>query len=225
MPLYIFAFTLASVFLIVVFVELALSDSWAKAKGYGPKSPIDGEPCATGYLSCLSFKVPKLGGAISFDYAFRLYSDKGDVTGVFEQVKKPKDFSGGLFFSFADGRVKGRSFMSGLQVFEGDLGIEGARLTRGHPKGGMLSLFNGAFNYSIRDDLVSFDQTSRTGSISKDSQLLIEDGQISGRLFHGPQKTWAVDVEVSYADLNSEAAALAVILACDHVLKEAHDGW
>ena len=85
-------------------------------------------------------------------------------------------------------------------------------------------MFRGPYEYSVRDGSVRFDRTTRSGNISRDSDLRIEDGRISGRVFHGPQKTWRVDVEVTYTGIPAEAATLAVILACDLVLRETHDG-
>jgi hypothetical protein len=81
----------------------------------------------------------------------------------------------------------------------------------------------GPYEYSVRGGTVHFDKTTQSGCISKDSELVIEDGRISGRVFHGPQKTWAVDVDVSFIGIKNEAVALAVILACDHILRAAHD--
>jgi hypothetical protein len=208
----------------LLFLEIARSDKRAQAKGYGPKLQISGEPCANGHLNCVSYKAPTLGKSLSHNFALRLYADKGNVTGVFEHIQSPKDFSGSLFLSFSGGQVKGRSLMGGLQVCEGAVGTGGARLTRGQPKGGMLGLFNGSYEYSVRGGAVYFDKTTSPGSISKDSQLLLENGRISGQVFHGPQKTWAVDVDVSFGEIKNEAALLAVILACDHILCQIHDG-
>jgi hypothetical protein len=224
MVVFILLFLSVVLFFGLLFIEIARSDKRAQAKGYGPKSQISGEPCAKGHLNCVSYKAPTLGQSISYNFALRLYSDKGDVTGIFEHIQNPKDFSGSLFLSFSGGQVKGRSLMGGLQVCEGAVGTGGARLTRGQPKGGMLGLFNGSFEYSVRGGAVHFDKTTSPGSISKDSQLLTENGRISGRVFHGPQKTWAVDVDVSFSGIKNAAALLAVILACDHILCQIHSG-
>lgn len=98
------------------------------------------------------------------------------------------------------------------------------RLTRGQLKGGILGILNGPYEYSVRAGKVRFDKATRAGNISKDSELLIEGSRISGRVFHGPQKTWAVDVDVTFENVRDEAALLAVVLACDHILRETHDG-
>ena len=208
----------------VLFYELARSNQRALAKGYGPKSQVQGEPCSKSILKCVSYKAPTLGRSISQEYELRLYADQNKVTGTFEHIKDPASFSGSLFLTLSRGRVKGRSLMGGLQVCEGTLHEGGASLTRGFPKGGILGLFSGTYEYSVRGGRVFFDKTTSPGSISKDSELFIEADSITGRVFHGPQKTWVVDVDVPFAGIDKEVAALAVILACDHILRNAHDG-
>ena len=208
----------------LLFFEIATSDKRAQSKGYGPKSQIGGEPCATGHLNCVSYKAPTLGQSISYNFALRLYCKQGHLTGIFEHVNQPTKFHGSLFLSFPGGRVKGRSLMGGLQVCEGALDKSGVQLTRGQPKGGLLGIFNGRYEYRVHNGKVAFTKTTSPGSISKDSELLIEDGLIRGRVFHGPQKTWAVDVEVSLSGIEKEPATLAVVLACDHILSQIHDG-
>lgn len=207
-----------------LFFEIATSDKRAQSKGYGPKLQIDGEPCATGHLNCTSYKAPTLGQSISYNFALRLYHKPGYLTGIFEHVNHPTKFRGSVFLSFSGGRVKGRSSMGGLQVCEGALGKNEVQLTRGQPKGGVLGIFNGRYEYRVRNGKVAFTKTTSPGSISKDSELLIEDRRISGRVFHGPQKTWSVDVEVSFSGIEEEPVTLAVVLACDHILSQIHDG-
>lgn len=208
----------------ILFLELVRSDQRAQAKGYGPKSQARGEPCSKSILKCASYKAPTLGRSILQEYELRLYADLDNVTGTFKHIKDPASFSGSLFLTVSGGRVKGRSLMGGLQVCEGTLHEGGASLTRGFPGGGILGLFSGTYEYSVRGGRVFFDKTTSPGSISKDSQLLIEADSITGQVFHGPQKTWVVDVDVSFSGIDKEVAALAVILACDHILRNAHGG-
>jgi hypothetical protein len=161
---------------------------------------------------------------MSFAWSLDLHSNGRNVTGSFEYTGRPGNFSGSLFLSFSSSRVKGRFRMGGLRVCEGTVGPGGARLTLGHPKGGLLGFLQGRYEYSVRRGKVHFDRTAQHGHISKNSVLLIEDGRISGRLLHGPQETWAVDVDVPFTGIKDEAATLAVVLACDLILGYYHDG-
>lgn len=233
-------FTVLFVFTVSLFAwlfhEIATSDKRARQKGYGPPTQLRGDPCATGKLACFSYRAPTLGRSVSFDYDLTVTSKNGDVTGTFVYDKSASEFSkslldiessatysGSLYLSFYRGHVRGRSLLGGLQVCEGAVGPDGARLTRGQRKGGILGFLRGPYEYSARRGTISFDKTSQAGCISSDSTLQIEDGRISGRVFHGPQKTWAIDVDVSFTGIKDEAIALVVILACDHILRAAHD--
>ena len=224
MTAFLVLFVTVASFFGLLFFELARSDRRAQSKGYGPKSQIGGVPCATGHLTCTSHRAPTLGQSIAYNFVLRLYCKPGKLTGTFEHASHPTRFHGSVFLSFSGGRVKGRSLMGGLQVCEGALGKNGAQLTRGYPKGGLLGFFNGRYEYRVHNDKVEFTKTTSPGSISKDSELLVEDSRISGRAFHGPQKTWAIDVDVSLSGIEKDPATLAVVLACDHILSQIHDG-
>ena len=106
-------------------------------------------------------------GPMSFAWSLDLHCDGRNVTGTFEYIGRPKNFSGSLFLSFASARVKGRFRMGGLRVCEGTVGPSGARLTLGHPKGGILGFLKGRYEYSVRRGKVHFDRTAHHGHISK----------------------------------------------------------
>lgn len=224
MTLFIIFFISVILFFGLLFFEFFTMDKRAQKKGYGPESQIISEPCANGHLICAAHKVPTIGRFTPYDFILRLYSEKPHVTGVFEHAKQPDKFFGSVYLTFSGRYVKGRSSMGGLQVCEGRVATDGARLTRGQLKGGLLGIFNGRFEYSVKNGKVDFYKTTTPGSISKDSELIIEDGRISGRVFHGPQKTWVIDVDISFGGIKQEFATLAVILACDHILSQIHDG-
>lgn len=195
--------------------------------GYGPKLPIRTTPCATGSLVCVSVNAPTLGRSLSFPYAFTLTANDRSVTGSYEYRAKKRAmaetiYSGELFLSFSGDRVKGRALMAGLQSVEGTVDATEAQLTRGQPKASWLSFLNGPFSYSIHQGRVLFQNTERAGCISKDSELRIHGGRVSGRLLHGPQTTWAVEVDVQYRNIADERVALAVILACNDILSVHH---
>ena len=224
MTVFIIVFIVVLLFFARLFYEISRSDKRAQEKGYGPKTQIENDPCATGSLRCISHKAPTLGQTISFNYTLRLYYKNGDVTGIIEHVKEPTKFNGSIYLSFSSGCVKGRSLMGGIQVCEGSVGTNGIRLTRGQLKEGLLGIFNGRYEYDVRGGKVHFYKTTSPGSISKDSKLLIEESCISGRVFHGPQKTWAVDVDITFSGIKKEFVTLAVVLMCDHILCQIHDG-
>jgi hypothetical protein len=131
-------------------------------------------------------------------------------------------YNGELFLSFAGDKVKGRALMGGLQSVEGPVDEAAARLRRGQPKESFLSFLNGPYEYSVRQGKVIFENTTRAGCIGRDSDLEVYLDRIIGRVFHGPQKTWAVDVDVSYEDVAPERMALTVILACNDILSVHH---
>lgn len=207
----------------LLFLELSRADKQAQAQGYGPISQLGGEPCARGQLVCVNANAPTLNQSISFDYAFFLYTDGINATGTYEYHVRNTTYSGEVFLSFARNRVKGRSLMGGLRTVEGRISPNGVRLTRGYPTGGLLKILNGPYEYSVRGGQVQFDKTTLAGSISKQSNLCVEDDRVSGRVFHGPQKTWAVDVDITYQGITDEAVTLAVVLACDNILSAHHD--
>ena len=131
-------------------------------------------------------------------------------------------YNGQLFLSFAGDRAKGRALMAGLQAIEGTVDETGARLRRGQPRESLLSFLNGPFDYRVRGGTVDFENTTRAGCIGRDSDLRILGDRLAGRVYHGPQKTWAVEVDVSYRDIARERVALAVILACNDILSVHH---
>ncbi len=217
------------VILLTAFVarELFQLDRKAIKHGYGPRSQVPGAPKATGILTCVNVDAPTLGRSLSFPYAFQLTADDRHVTAKYEyrtQRRMTADtvYDGELFLSFADDRVKGRASMAGLFSVEGTVDETRARLTRGKPKGSFLSILNGPFEYSIHQGRVSFDKTSLAGCIGRDSDLRIYGDRISGLVYHGPQKTWGVQVDVSYRDIAGEWMALAIILACNDILSVHH---
>ena len=224
MTVFIIIFVVVLLFFARLFYEILRADKLAQEKGYGPKSQIGNEPCATGTLRCISHKAPTLSQTLSYNFALRLYCNNGDVTGIIEHVKEPTRFNGSIFLSFSRGFVKGRSLMGGIQICEGSVGEYGVRLTRGQLKGGLLGIFNGRYEYDVHSGKVHFNKTTSPGSISKDSELLIEEGCLRGRVFHGPQQTWLVDVDVTFDRIKNEFVTLAVVLACDHILSQIHDG-
>ena len=207
----------------LLFLEIHKVEKRAKVQGYGPISQIGGEPCAQGQIVCVCVNAPTLNQSISFDYALYLYTDGVNATGTYKYHARNTTYSGEVFLSFARNRVKGRSLMGGLRTVEGLVSSKGVRLTRGYPTESFLKILNGPYEYSIRSGQIQFDKTTHAGSISKQSNLRVEDNRLSGRVFHGPQKTWAVDVDVTYQGIADEAVTLAVVLACDNILSVHHD--
>jgi len=206
----------------LLFFEILRVDKRAIADGYGLKSQISGKSCASGQLVCVSFKAPTLNKSISFDYVLQLYTDGVNVTGTYKYHVRNTTYSGEVFLSFKKNRVKGRTLMGGLRTVEGVVSPNGVRLTRGYPPKSFLSILNGPYEYSIRNGQIQFNKTTRAGNISAESTLRIEDNRLYGRVFHGPQKTWAIDVDVMYQGIKSEAVSLAVVLACDNILSFHH---
>lgn len=219
-----FALILLSAF---VALELYQLDKKAIKRGYGPKSQVSGSPKATGTLVCVNADAPTLGRSLSFPYSLQLTADENHLTGTYEYRAKRRMtpdtvYNGELFLSFAGNKVKGRARMAGLFSVEGTLDASTARLTRGKPKGSFLAVLNGPYEYGIRQGKVIFENTTRAGCISRDSDLRIFEDRIAGRVFHGPQKTWAVEVDIIFHDIPSERVALAVILACNDILSVHH---
>ncbi len=206
----------------LLFFELHRVDKRAIAHGYGLKSQIGGEPCSSGQLVCVAFKAPTLNKSISFEYALQLYTDGVNVTGTYKYHVRNTSYSGEVFLSFKKNRVKGRTLMGGLRTLEGVVSPNGVRLTRGYPPESFLSILNGPYEYSVRNGQTQFDKTTRAGNISAESMLRIEDNRLYGRVLHGPQKTWAIDVDVTYQGIKIEAVSLAVVLACDNILSFHH---
>ena len=207
--------------------ELFRLDKKAIKHGYGPKAQIPGPPKATGTLVCVNADAPTLGRSLSFPYAFQATADERHVTATYEYRAKRSMmvdvvYDGELFLSFAGDNVKGRALMAGLQSVEGTVDQTAARLRRGQPKQSLLSFLNGPYEYGIRQGKVIFEKTTHAGCISSDSELEVYLDRIIGRVFHGPQKTWAVEVDVSYDDVAPERMALAVILACNDILSVHH---
>lgn len=207
--------------------ELFRLDKKAIKHGYGPKVQVPGDPIATGTLVCVSANAPTLGRKLSFQYEFQLRADERHATATYEYRAKRRMtpdtvYNGELFLSFAGEHVKGRALMAGLQSVEGTIDAKTTRLRRGQPKESLLSFLNGPFEYSIKQGRVFFENTIRAGCIGRDSELRIDGDRISGRVYHGPQKTWAVEVDISYHDIASERMALAVILACNDILSVHH---
>ena len=178
-------------------------------------------------MACVNADAPTLGRSLSFLYAFQATADERQVTAKYEYRAKRSlmvdvVYDGELFLSFAGDKVKGRALMAGLQTIEGTVDQTAARLRRGQPKQSLLSFLNGPYEYRIRQGKVIFEKTTHAGCISRDSELEVYLDRIIGRVFHGPQKTWVVDVDVSYDDVAPERMALAVILACNDILSVHH---
>jgi uncharacterized protein YbaA (DUF1428 family) len=211
----------------VVAWELFRLDKKAVEHGYGLNAQVAGPPKATGTLVCVNADAPTLGRSLSFPYAFQATADERHVTATYEYRAKRRltadnVYNGTLFLSFDGDKVKGRTLMGGLQSVEGTVDETAARLRRGQPKQSFLSFLNGPYEYGIRQGKVIFENTTRAGCISRDSELEIYLDRIIGLIFHGPQKTWAVEVDVSYEDVAPERMALAVILACNDILSVHH---
>ena len=207
--------------------ELFQLDKKAIKHGYGPKTQVPGNPKATGALVCVNANAPTLGRKLSFPYSFQLTANERHATATYEyrakrQMTADTVYNGELFLSFAGENVKGRALMAGLQSVEGTVDATKTELRRGQPKESFLSFLNGVYEYRINQGRVLFENTTRAGCIGRDSDLRIHGGRISGRVYHGPQKTWAVEVDVSYHDIPSERIALAVILACNDILSVHH---
>lgn len=207
--------------------ELFRLDKKAIKHGYGPRDRIPGNPKATGTLICVSADAPTLGRSLSFPYAFELTADSHHLTGSYEyranrRMTPDVVYNGEVFLSFDGNAVKGRALMAGVMSVVGTVDAKTAQLKRGKPKESLLSFLNGRFEYSIRQGKVSFDNTVWAGCIGQDSDLNIYSDKIIGRVYHGPQKTWAVDVDIDYDDIAPERMALAVILACNDILSVHH---
>ncbi|MEO0543114.1 MAG: hypothetical protein AAFY99_04765 [Pseudomonadota bacterium] len=207
----------------ILFIEIIKLDGKAIKEGYGPKKHVQGISNATGKLVCVSANAPTLNRSISFPYALNLNFNKGKMSGTYEYRARRSQtvetvYNGELFLSFDRDKVKGRSMMAGLKTIEGILDTTKARLKRGHPKKSMLSFLNGPFEYSLNSGKVRFEKTTLAGNISDESDLRVQGNRITGRVYHGPQKTWAVEVDVIVNKISVEKAALAVILACNDIL-------
>lgn len=208
--------------------EIVRTENKAIKEGYGPAAQIHGGGRATGSIVCVNEDAPTLNRSLSFPYAFQLNASRGDLTGKYTYAANKNRivetvYNGEVFLSFRNDRVKGRSLMAGLRTFDGVVSKTGAQLRCGYPKSSLLSFLSGPFDYSVNRGKVGFDNTSGTGSISKKSDLRIEGDHIRGRVLHGPQTTWAVEVDVNCRGIPSEQAALAVILACNDILRVHHD--
>ncbi|MEL7202832.1 MAG: hypothetical protein AAFX07_05670 [Pseudomonadota bacterium] len=105
---------------------------------------------------------------------------------------------------------------------DGTIDAANARPRRGQPKESLLSFLNGPFEYSIKQGRVLFENTIRAGCIGRDSDLRIDGDRISGLVYHGPQKTWGVEVDITHHSTATERMALAVILACNDILSVHH---
>ena len=211
----------------VLALELFRLDKRAIKNGYGSKAQIPGNPAATGTLVCVSADAPTLGRKLSFPYSFQLTANERNATATYEYRAKRRMtpdtvYNGELFLTFEGKNVKGRALMAGLMSVEGTVDATNTRLRRGKPKESLLSFLNGPFEYSIKQGRVFFENTIRAGCIGRDSELRIDGDRISGRVYHGPQKTWAVEVDIGYHDIASERMALAVILACNDILSVHH---
>lgn len=207
--------------------ELFRLDNKAIRHGYGPKAQVPGDPNATGMLVCVSVDAPTLGRKLSFPYSFELTSNESHATATYEyraerRMTADTVYNGEVFLSFAGEHVKGRALMAGLMSVEGTVDATHTRLRRGKPKKSFLSFLNGPYEYSINHGRVLFENTIRAGCVGRDSDLRIDCDRISGRVYHGPQKTWAVEVDITYRDIASERIALAVILACNDILSVHH---
>lgn len=67
-----------------------------------------------------------------------------------------------------------------------------------------------------------FNRTTRAGSVSRESELRIRGDRLVGRLVHGPQKTWSIDIDVRFGGVPAETIARPVTLACDSILSAHH---
>lgn len=213
----------------VLLVEIMRVEKLAIEEGYGPKNEITGPVIAQGQMNCVNEDAPTLHRSVSFPYQFSMKSQRGDVSAKYEYFgKKSKAidpiYSGKLFLRFRNGRVKGRKRMDGFRTIEGTLKPNKAELTLGYPKKSLLSFLPGSFSYSVDDaGNVSFDNTSHYGSISNKSRLRIHGNRIAGHVIHGPQTTWAVEVDITFDGVLPEYALLAVILACNNIVSFHHE--
>jgi hypothetical protein len=207
----------------ILLLEIRRVDKRASKLGYGPPAQLGGQPCAQGRLVCVSVDAPTLGRDLSFEYSFRLHTDGTNATGTYDYQRGIANYSGEVFLSLKGGRVKGRSLMGGFRSVEGSISPNQIRLLRGYPEGSLLRFINGPYEFSIRNGRVYFDNTTRAGSVSSKSELRIEGNRISGRVLHGPQTTWGVEVDVTFAELPEEAVVLAIVLSCDDILSFHHD--
>ncbi len=211
----------------ILFFETSQANRKAIKEGYGPAAQLRSGAGAAGSLVCVNEDAPTLNRSLSFPYSFKLNASKGDLTGAYTYAANKSRiagpvYKGEVFLSFLKDRVKGRSLMGGLKTVDGVLSKTRAELRRGYPKSSLLSFLNGPYEYSINRGKVRFDKTTQAGSISKKSDLIIQGNRIKGRVLHGPQTTWAVDVDVRVNGVPSEQAALAVILACNDILCTHH---
>lgn len=212
---------------VVLTLELFRLNKKAIKHGYGPKTQVPGNPNATGMLVCVSVDAPTLGRKLSFPYSFQLTANERHATATYEYRAKRRMtpdtvYNGELFLSFSGENVKGRALMAGQMSVEGTVDARHARLRRGKPKESFLSFLNGPFDYSINQGRVHFENTTRAGCIGRDSDLRVDGERISGVVYHGPQKTWGVEVDISYRGIASERMVLAVILACNDILSVHH---
>ena len=221
-------FAATFLFSIYLFFEITQVEKKAIAQGYGPESHVNGSLGAQGTLVCVNADAPTLNRSISFPYQFQAKSRMGDLTGRYEYASERSKmvkpiYRGALYFRFRNNHVKGRTQMGGLRAIEGTVDPGKAELSYGYPKGSLLSLLKGSFGYSVdRGGNVHFTNTAHSGSISENSKLSIQGNRMTGRVLHGPQTTWAVEVDVAIAGIEPEQATLAVIMACNDILATHH---
>lgn len=222
-------FSLIFACVVLFFFFLLVEDRRVKklaiVHGYGLKSQISGKPCLSGQLVCVSVNAPTLlNKTLSYDYAFHLYTDGINVTGTYKyQPRKAVTYAGEVFLSLTKNRVKGRS--GGGSTFEGVTNPNGVSLNTVSPPGRFLTKIlegsNKSYEYKIRSGQIQFGKPFR--GISTESMLRIDNNRLHGRVFHWPQKSWAVDVNVTYQGIKSEVVSLAVVLACNDILQLHHD--
>lgn len=228
MVVFLAIFSAAAVMSVVLLIEFIRLEKKAVKEGFGPKSHVSGPLAAHGSLVCVNADAPTLGRHVRFPYRFEANYGRGDLSATYVYRGRPSQsietiYEGSLFFRFKGNSVKGRTKMAGLKTIEGRVDPQKVTLRYGYPSASLLSFLSGSFEYAINGDKVRFEKTETSGSISKNSQLQIQGDRIVGRILHGPQTTWAVEVDVVCNGIPAEQAALAVIMACNDIVAHHHN--
>lgn len=228
MVVFLTIFSVAILITVALVIEFTQLEKKAVKEGFGPKTHVTGSLGAHGSLVCVNADAPTGGRHIRFPYEFEANYGRGDLSATYVYRGPPsrsaeRIYEGDLFFRFKGNSVKGRTRMAGLKTIEGRVGQHQTALRYGYPSTSWLSFLSGAFEYSVNGGQVRFEKTEMSGSISNKSQLQIQGDRIAGRVLHGPQTTWAVEVDVVCNGIPAEQAALAVIMACNDIVAHHHD--